>query len=143
MGGRTGFPVIALVCALGIAAVVSGAIMLVASAARPSPYPNSTFDGWGKPAVTVAWEKDCLEWITVTKGLYRSSDDPGQVLDWYKGQGWMENFRLNDSALRQSGWRVGGLMRVRLAQETYVERPRQATLILATTQMMIGLGNCR
>jgi len=129
--------------ALALAVVgMAGAAFVLVSAIRPMSYPNSTFDGWRTPAVNFAWADNCLKWISVTKGLYRSNDDPGQVLEWYKGQGWMDNFRLNHSVLQQTAW-ASGFLKIQTAQEAYAERPRQSTLIMAMKQTIIGLGNCR
>jgi hypothetical protein len=109
------------------------------SITSPSAYPRWNISNIQRPISHIALNGSRLEWVIVNRINATASDSPAQVLQWFKDQGWMENFRYSDSAIRQTDHRLG-IMTLSTVEEVFVDGRSPGAYITSTTQTVIMIG---
>lgn len=133
---------VALVSVLGLAGLTTVGFNLLSS---PQPYPHASRSAVRAPVVALTLRKDCGQWTLITKSLYTAPQSEVQVIGWFRSNGWMQNYKFEDSVLRQTDrqWAGVGLA---TAQEIHVENapggPQLGAHLVSTTQMTVSIGKC-
>jgi len=122
--------------ALSCLVLASTALVSITS---PSAYPRWNISNIHRPISHIALNGSRLEWVIVNRINATASDSPAQVLQWFKDQGWMENFRYSDSAIRQTDHRLG-IMTLSTVEEVFVDGRSPGAYITSTTQTVIMIG---
>lgn len=131
---------VALLLASGLvlSCIVLASTLLV-SKSSPSAYPRWSVSNVRPPVSHISLNGSSLEWVMVNRTNATSSDSPTQVLQWFKDQGWMSNFRYDDSVIRQSNRRFG-IVAISTVEEVFVGSRSPGAYVTSSTQMVIVVG---
>ncbi len=115
--------------------------LLAWSLVAPPPYPLAARSGLRPPAAHFDVRGDCVQWTIIDKAYYTAPQDQAHIIRWLKQAGWMENFRYDDSVLKQAS-RQYAFVHVARVREIFVEARAGGAGLVATTQTTLSFGSC-